>query len=155
MCIYGHRPPTIQVTGQLWFALLQINSHSQPEPWLRWHHLMPAVHKILAFYEKGSILYLVLPIVVLTGVGGDGWLVGREVWKALLLCKLPLSLRQEDSAESLLGHPRFSSTDSGLETLQEMEMHCDFLCPFLLLEPNSKSSFGLASGNETKGKRRC
>lgn len=62
---------------------------------------------------------------------------------------------KQTSVGMLLGHPRFSSTDMGLETRQEMEMHFDFLCPLLLLEPNSISSFGFRGKHETEGKWRC
>lgn len=65
----------------------------------------------------------------------------------------PLFAKQT-SMGMLLGHPRFNSTDKGLETGQEMEMHCDFLGPLLLLEPNSKSSFGFRKENETEAKWR-
>jgi hypothetical protein len=44
--------------------------------------------------------------------------------------------------EWFLGHPRFNSTDMGLETGQEIEMLCDTLSPLLLLEPNRKLNFG-------------
>lgn len=71
-----------------------------------------------------------------------GWTACElRVAKNLIQHKLlPFSAKQT-SIGNLLGHPRFSSIDMGLETGQELKMHCDFLCPFLLLEPTSKSSF--------------
>ena len=120
-----------------------MNLCSQLGHWPRRQCLLPAVHKTLVFFdEKGSVLYLVLSVVVLTGVRGERQLAGWALQTTVLQRQLLPSFCQTALVGMLLGHPRFSSTDMGLETGQEMEMHCDFLCPLLLLEPNSKSSLG-------------